>query len=433
MLKQKLKRFLSCILSVLTVFGCLTESLSVFAEKIELPNGREGEIITAEAVFGRHTVQPSGEGYNRFLMYDGVPKADDFAYWVYEDTGEKYPAYCVSPTKPGVTELGSYDVNVKELTTDPKLYWILRHGYPYNTPEELSVSDEDEAYAATKMALWTSLNGWDLNKWAVNPNCTVPGDHSDVLAALKNIVAAAAKDEVLGVPNYHVTIVPESSEPVLDSVDSDYYSVTYHFEYDERINPLSVQVQWKSTQPPGAKITREDNTETGYFKIDEKVKLLVPKDWADQQTGSQTISLAMFFTSWMRPAMQAYLAEVRRISDDLCRQYGLSVIQTERSEWTSLPYAQWVAEQSGKPTWKTAIRQDLDRAISESLTWKQFLIVLKNWGYIFRFDRKYPTLTPLGKERPVRFKTLGKNYTPEAIRQRILSPKPLWQMRNPKT
>ena len=306
MLKQKLKRFLSCILSVLTVFGCLTESLSVFAEKIELPNGREGEIITAEAVFGRHTVQPSGEGYNRFLMYDGVPKADDFAYWVYEDTGEKYPAYCVSPTKPGVTELGSYDVNVKELTTDPKLYWILRHGYPYNTPEELGVSDEDEAYAATKMALWTSLNGWDLNKWAVNPNCTVPGDHSDVLAALKNIVAAAAKDEVLGVPNYHVTIVPESSKLVIDSVDSDYYSVTYHFEYDERINPLSVQVQWKSTQPPGAKITREDNTETGYFKIDEKVKLLVPKDWVDQQTGSQTVSLAMFFTSWMRPAMQAY-------------------------------------------------------------------------------------------------------------------------------
>ena len=134
-----------------------------------------------------------------------------------------------------------------------------------------------------------------------------------------------------------------------------------------------------------------------------------------------------------RSNVKSYLAEVRRISDDLCRQYGLSVIQTERSEWTSLPYAQWVAEQSGNPTWKTAIRQDLDRAIAGSLTWKQFLTVLKNRGYIFCFDRKYPTLTPPGKERPVRFKTLGKNYTPEAIRQRILSPKPLWQMRNPKT
>ena len=307
-MKRRMKRFLSCFLSLLMVFGCLTESLSVFAEKITLPNGREGEIITAEDVFGRHTIQPSGNGYNRFLMYDGVPKADDFAYWVYEDTGEKYPAYCVSPTKPGVTELGAYDVNLKELTSDPKLYWILRNGYPYKTVEELGVSDENEAYAATKMALWTSLNGWDLNKWAVNPNCTVPGDHSDVLAALKNIVEAAAKDEVLGVPNYHVTIVPELSTPEIDSVDPDYYCMTYHFEYDERINPLGVEVQWKSTQPPGAKIAKNDstNTEASYFQIDEKVKLLIPKDWVDQHDEPQPISLAMFFTSWMRPAMQGY-------------------------------------------------------------------------------------------------------------------------------
>ena len=146
-----MKRFLSCFLSLLMVFGCLTESLSVFAEKITLPNGREGEIITAEDVFGRHTIQPSGNGYNRFLMYDGVPKADDFAYWVYEDTGEKYPAYCVSPTKPGVTELGAYDVNLKELTSDPKLYWILRNGYPYKTVEEFGTPRTSSFAAASTM------------------------------------------------------------------------------------------------------------------------------------------------------------------------------------------------------------------------------------------------------------------------------------------
>ena len=36
--------------------------------------------------------------------------------------------------------------------------------------------------------------------------------------------------------------------------------------------------------------------------------------------------------------------------------------------------------------------------------------------------RKYPILRPPGKERFVRFKTLGKRYTPEAIRTRILYP-----------
>ena len=87
------------------------------------------------------------------------------------------------------------------------------------------------------------------------------------------------------------------------------------------------------------------------------------------------------------------------------------------------PYAQWLAEQEGKPTWKTVIQQDVDAAITASLTWKQFLRVLEQQGYTFRFDRKYMTLKPPGKDRPVRFKTLGKNYTPEAIQRRILYPR----------
>ena len=36
--------------------------------------------------------------------------------------------------------------------------------------------------------------------------------------------------------------------------------------------------------------------------------------------------------------------------------------------------------------------------------------------------RKYPVLRPPGKERFVRFKTLGKNYTPEVIQNRLLYP-----------
>ena len=39
-----------------------------------------------------------------------------------------------------------------------------------------------------------------------------------------------------------------------------------------------------------------------------------------------------------------------------------------------------------------------------------------------RMGRKYPVLRPPGKERFVRFKTLGKRYTPEAIQTRILYP-----------
>ena len=119
---------------------------------------------------------------------------------------------------------------------------------------------------------------------------------------------------------------------------------------------------------------------------------------------------------------KSYYTEVRAISDALCQQYGLSVIKANRSDPVGRPYPQWLAERDDRPTWKAAIQQDIDQVVSEVLTWNQFVRALEEKGYTLRMNRKYITLQPPGKARPVRFKTLGKNYTPEAIRRRILYP-----------
>ena len=119
---------------------------------------------------------------------------------------------------------------------------------------------------------------------------------------------------------------------------------------------------------------------------------------------------------------KSYVTQIRAVSDELCRKYKLSVIDTENSNHVAKPYAEWLAEKNGQPTWRTAIRQDVDEAIQQSLTWRQFLNALERKGYEVRMGRKYPVLRPPGKERFVRFKTLGKRYTPEAIQTRILYP-----------
>lgn len=124
-----------------------------------------------------------------------------------------------------------------------------------------------------------------------------------------------------------------------------------------------------------------------------------------------------------RSNYKSYVTEIRAVSDELCRKYKLSVIDTENSNHVAKPYAEWLAEKNGQPTWRTAIRQDVDEAIQQSLTWRQFLTVLDRKGYEVRMGRKYPVLRPPGKERFVRFKTLGKRYTPEAIQTRILYPR----------
>ena len=134
-------------------------------------------------------------------------------------------------------------------------------------------------------------------------------------------------------------------------------------------------------------------------------------------------SVAMDTGRKYRSSARTYYTEVRAESDRLCRQHGLSVIESPESERGKKQYGKWLAEQNGKPTWRTAIRQDVDSAIAASLTWRQFVKALEGQGYELRMQRKYPTLRPPGKERCVRFKTLGKQYTPEAIRMRILYPR----------
>ena len=124
-----------------------------------------------------------------------------------------------------------------------------------------------------------------------------------------------------------------------------------------------------------------------------------------------------------RSNYKSYVTEIRAVSDELCRKYKLSVIDAENSNHVAKPYAEWLAEKNGQPTWRTAIRQDVDEAIQQSLTWRQFLSAMERKGYEVRMGRKYPVLRPPGKERFVRFKTLGKQYTPEAIQTRILYPR----------
>ena len=123
-----------------------------------------------------------------------------------------------------------------------------------------------------------------------------------------------------------------------------------------------------------------------------------------------------------RSNYKSYVTEIRAVSDELCRKYKLSVIDTENSNHVAKPYAEWLAEKNNQPTWRTAIRQDVDDAIRQSLTWRQFVAALQNKGYELQFNRKYPVLRPPGKERFVRFKTLGKRYTAEVIQNRLLYP-----------
>lgn len=109
--------------------------------------------------------------------------------------------------------------------------------------------------------------------------------------------------------------------------------------------------------------------------------------------------------------------QMREVSDRLCREYGLSVIDKPKGHGKH--YAQWKAEQNGEYTKDTIIKRDIDECVELSLTEKQFYQEMAKRGYTFNFDRKYATVNHPNFPKARRLKTLGDAYTPEAIRGRI--------------
>ena len=117
-------------------------------------------------------------------------------------------------------------------------------------------------------------------------------------------------------------------------------------------------------------------------------------------------------------------ARMREVSDRLCREYRLSVIEHPRNMAKS--YTERVAEREGRPTVRGTIRADIDAAILVSITPKKFLRVLSDKGYTFKLTGedgrplKYPGLKPPGAKGYFRFHKLGAGYSLDDIRGRIM-------------
>ena len=117
-------------------------------------------------------------------------------------------------------------------------------------------------------------------------------------------------------------------------------------------------------------------------------------------------------------------ARMREVSDRLCREYGLPVVR--RPEGRRENYSAWSAEKNGKPTNRSLIRTDIDRAIAASLTEAEFFQTLADMGYELKLTAESgktlqrPSLRPQGSARFYRFDRLGEEYTLDAIESRIL-------------
>ena len=112
--------------------------------------------------------------------------------------------------------------------------------------------------------------------------------------------------------------------------------------------------------------------------------------------------------------------DMQTVSDELCREYRLSVIENPQYG-KAKQYGEWRAEQEQRPTWRGLIRADMDEAIRQSMTERQFFDALRKKGYAVKIGKDI-SVRPPGKERFVRLiRNFGEDYSIEQIRRRILS------------
>lgn len=111
--------------------------------------------------------------------------------------------------------------------------------------------------------------------------------------------------------------------------------------------------------------------------------------------------------------------DMQTASDELCREYGLSVIE-DPQPGKSKQYGEWRAEQEQRPTWRGIVRSDIDEVIRQSMTERQFFENLHRKGYEVKVGKDI-SVRPPGKPRFVRLaRNFGDDYTLEGIRRRIL-------------
>lgn len=113
-----------------------------------------------------------------------------------------------------------------------------------------------------------------------------------------------------------------------------------------------------------------------------------------------------------------YFTKFRRLSDEICQEKKLSVIDHPKGK---TPRALYFAEKNGEPTRYNLMREAIDRAAGMTKSMEQFRRVLYRMGYVMDTNpnHKYATIRSVNSKKATRMVHLGEEYQPEAIAERV--------------
>ena len=173
-------------------------------------------------------------------------------------------------TKPGA-EKGEYTVSINSAINDVGLWRRIVNGYPYKTLEQLGVNNKEEAFTATKQAIYCYIHGNNPDDYGA-----IGEAGNRTLQAMKKIIYDAQNSSETKISST-LTINKISSEWEQDSIEKNYVSKVFNVTAGANISSYKIEIENENAQNLGGiKLTDSNNNEKSEFSPNEKFKILIP-------------------------------------------------------------------------------------------------------------------------------------------------------------
>ncbi len=206
-----------------------------------------------------------------YIKRNGIDQNVPFV--VYQKDGRTvYPAYCVNPELHGIGYNGTPEYSVVGNTKlDNEVIWkTLINGYPYKSIIDLNVANEEEAYTATKLAVYAVMFNRNVSEYT---SANTDAGRRTLQAFIKIVNDARNSHEILK-DNNKISVIPNSQEWQIDEINSNYVSKNYSIKSLVKNGEYTIQVQ--GNLPEGSMITNLENNPQNTFNITENFKILIP-------------------------------------------------------------------------------------------------------------------------------------------------------------
>ncbi|MBR2744901.1 MAG: Cys-Gln thioester bond-forming surface protein [Clostridia bacterium] len=245
----------------------------------------------ATSVGDKRYLQRADKGFYSIQKWNG-------SEWIYvtysitnyvDENGVSRIAYCVNPDLKGIGyiagEFEGYSVEIKELIQDQRAWRVITNGYPYKSPEQIGVETDQDAYLATKMALYAMLRNQTSNDirslYRAGEDRVAGQSLEDISRRGNKVIEAICKLVDIGnngsetMQNNDLIHIEKVGEFKQDSKRQDFLSQV--IKVSSKVECDSYCVKNLNDFPKGTIITNVEGNEQNEFKGGDEFKILVPK------------------------------------------------------------------------------------------------------------------------------------------------------------